>query len=323
MRARSAVARQRRTRDRPGADDGRQPAQQGHAARHDEPSALRLAPDDAHRPWRPRVVTTPPHYDAFSGAACLVAARTGPLPDAAAAAETGGRTLAEPPGEAQLTTEEDLVRIGNLDGRLVILTDAGAIDVERASGGQFGPDPQRCTSAGPSSRPGPRPRRASAEPYDPERLGAPSPAPRQSFGIGLNYRDHADESGFGVPDYPSVFTKFPSCITGPYTDVDLPPGGHTDWEVELVAVIGNEAWHVDEDDSLELRRRAVRRPGHLRADHPDGQHPAAVQHGQVVPRVRADRAMAGHPRRVRRTPTTWSSAARSTARKCRSPAPAT
>jgi 2,4-didehydro-3-deoxy-L-rhamnonate hydrolase len=139
------------------------------------------------------------------------------------------------------------VRIGNLDGRLVILTGAGAIDVERASGGRFGPDPQAVyqrwaefAAWAPSAQ-------GDAEPYDPGRLGAPSPAPRQSFGIGLNYREHADESGFGVPDYPSVFTKFPSCITGPNTEVVLPPDGHTDWEVELVAVIGTEAFHVAEE----------------------------------------------------------------------------
>jgi len=87
-----------------------------------------------------------------------------------------------------------------------------------------------------------------AEPYDAARLRAPAPAPRQSFGIGLNYRDHAAESGIAVPEQPSVFTKFPSCITGPYGDVVLPPGGHTDWEVELVAVIGTEARHVAEAD---------------------------------------------------------------------------
>jgi 2-keto-4-pentenoate hydratase/2-oxohepta-3-ene-1,7-dioic acid hydratase in catechol pathway len=142
------------------------------------------------------------------------------------------------------------VRIGNLDGRLVILTGADAIDVERASGGRFGADPQAVYQrwaefmawAGFSAGAG------GAAPYDPERLGAPAPAPRQSFGIGLNYQDHADESGFGVPDQPSVFTKFPSCVTGPNTEVVLPRGGHTDWEVELVAVIGAEAWQAAEAD---------------------------------------------------------------------------
>ncbi len=139
------------------------------------------------------------------------------------------------------------MRIGNLDGRLVILTGASAVDVEYASAGRFGPDPQAVyerwadfTAWAPAAQ--------DAEPvlYDSELLGAPAPAPRQSFGIGLNYRDHADESGFGVPDQPSVFTKFPSCIAGPYGDVMLPPGGHTDWEVELVAVIGAEAWQAGE-----------------------------------------------------------------------------
>jgi 2-keto-4-pentenoate hydratase/2-oxohepta-3-ene-1,7-dioic acid hydratase in catechol pathway len=147
----------------------------------------------------------------------------------------------------QRATKEDFVRIGNLDGRLVILTDAGATDVERASGGQFGPDPQGAYDRWAEFTAWAATAQGDAEPYDPDDLGAPSPAPRQSFGIGLNYAEHADESGFGVPDYPSVFTKFPSCITGPYTSVDLPPGGHTDWEVELVAVIGTEAWHADAD----------------------------------------------------------------------------
>jgi 2,4-diketo-3-deoxy-L-fuconate hydrolase len=144
---------------------------------------------------------------------------------------------------------EVFVRIGNLDGRLVILTGVGALDVERASGGRFGADPQAVYdrwaefaswAAGQDSE--------AAEPYDETRLSAPAPAPRQSFGIGLNYRDHAAESGIAVPERPSVFTKFPSCITGPYGDVVLPSGGHTDWEVELVAVIGAEARHVPEAD---------------------------------------------------------------------------
>jgi 2-keto-4-pentenoate hydratase/2-oxohepta-3-ene-1,7-dioic acid hydratase in catechol pathway len=142
------------------------------------------------------------------------------------------------------------MRIGNLDGRLVILTDNGALDVARASAGRFGPEPQAIYprwqefvgwAANVSD--------AAAELYELDLLRAPAPAPRQSFGIGLNYRDHVTESGFAVPDQPSVFTKFPSCITGPIGDVVLPPGGHTDWEVELVAVIGTTARGVSEADA--------------------------------------------------------------------------
>jgi len=79
-------------------------------------------------------------------------------------------------------------------------------------------------------------------------LDAPVPRPRQSFGIGLNYRDHAGESGAPLPPAPLTFTKFPSCIAGPTADVPL-SGTMVDWEVEIVAVIGDEASHVSVSDA--------------------------------------------------------------------------
>jgi 2,4-didehydro-3-deoxy-L-rhamnonate hydrolase len=142
------------------------------------------------------------------------------------------------------------VRIGNLGGRLVILTGRGALDVEQASESRFGPDPQAIYgrwaefAEWAASADG-----GAAEPYDAALLGAPAPAPAQSFAIGLNYRDHVQESGFAVPEHPSVFTKFPSCVTGPFGDIALPPGGHTDWEVELVVVIGAAAHRVAAADA--------------------------------------------------------------------------
>jgi 2-keto-4-pentenoate hydratase/2-oxohepta-3-ene-1,7-dioic acid hydratase in catechol pathway len=79
-------------------------------------------------------------------------------------------------------------------------------------------------------------------------LASPAPAPRQVIAIGLNYREHALESGVQAPEgLPPVFTKFPTSITGPVTEVALPSGGHTDWEVELVAVIGAEAYRVTQE----------------------------------------------------------------------------
>jgi 2-keto-4-pentenoate hydratase/2-oxohepta-3-ene-1,7-dioic acid hydratase in catechol pathway len=74
-------------------------------------------------------------------------------------------------------------------------------------------------------------------------LGAPVPRPRQVFGIGLNYAEHAGESGQPVPTVPLTFTKFPSCIVGPTADVPV-TGPMVDWEVEVVAVIGSEVSHV-------------------------------------------------------------------------------
>ncbi len=79
-------------------------------------------------------------------------------------------------------------------------------------------------------------------------LGPPAPVPRQVFGIGLNYRDHAGESGMALPPAPLTFTKFPTSIGPPDADIPL-SGGAVDWEVEIVAVIGHEARHVSVDDA--------------------------------------------------------------------------
>jgi 2-keto-4-pentenoate hydratase/2-oxohepta-3-ene-1,7-dioic acid hydratase in catechol pathway len=69
--------------------------------------------------------------------------------------------------------------------------------------------------------------------------------------IGLNYSDHAAESGMAVPAEPVVFMKATSAICGPNDDVMIPRGGEkTDWEVELGVVIGKEARYVTEGDAL-------------------------------------------------------------------------
>jgi len=70
--------------------------------------------------------------------------------------------------------------------------------------------------------------------------------------IGLNYSDHAAESGMAVPAEPVVFMKATSCIVGPNDDVELPRGSmKSDWEVELGVVIGKPAKYVDEEDALQ------------------------------------------------------------------------
>jgi 2-keto-4-pentenoate hydratase/2-oxohepta-3-ene-1,7-dioic acid hydratase in catechol pathway len=69
--------------------------------------------------------------------------------------------------------------------------------------------------------------------------------------IGLNYSDHASESGMSVPTEPVVFMKATSAICGPYDDVIIPRGSEkTDWEVELGVVIGSETRYVTEQDAL-------------------------------------------------------------------------
>lgn len=69
--------------------------------------------------------------------------------------------------------------------------------------------------------------------------------------VGLNYSDHAAESGMAVPSEPILFMKATSCIVGPDDDVVIPPGSQkTDWEVELGVVIGKTARYVSEADAL-------------------------------------------------------------------------
>ncbi len=79
-------------------------------------------------------------------------------------------------------------------------------------------------------------------------LGPPVPRPRNSYGVGLNYRSHAEEASMEIPDVPLVFTKFPSCITGPFDEVRL-RSDRCDYEGELVVVIGPGGADIDPADA--------------------------------------------------------------------------
>jgi 2,4-diketo-3-deoxy-L-fuconate hydrolase len=82
-----------------------------------------------------------------------------------------------------------------------------------------------------------------------ERIGAPIARPHQILCIGLNYRDHAAETGQKVPEEPILFTKSPNTLIGPYDDVRIPRGSaKTDWEVELGMVIGRRTSYLDSVD---------------------------------------------------------------------------
>ena len=83
------------------------------------------------------------------------------------------------------------------------------------------------------------------------RLGACVATPAKFVAIGLNYIDHAKETGSPIPEHPIVFFKSQTCIVGPNDNVMLPPDSvSTDWEVELGVVISRTARHVTEKDAL-------------------------------------------------------------------------
>lgn len=83
-----------------------------------------------------------------------------------------------------------------------------------------------------------------------ERIGAPFARPHQILCIGLNYSDHAAETGQAVPEEPILFTKSPNTLVGPYDEVRIPRGAtKTDWEVELGIVIGRRARYLDSPEA--------------------------------------------------------------------------
>jgi 2,4-didehydro-3-deoxy-L-rhamnonate hydrolase len=150
-----------------------------------------------------------------------------------------------------------LMRLANHDNRLVIVTSSDTHgvpvtgqDVESASDGRFSADPQAVyerwsdfTSWAESM-----PNGADQVKLRADLLGSPAPRPRQVFGIALNYVAHAREAKMELPATPPTFTKFPTSLTGPFTDVDL-PSSTVDWEVELVVVVGTRAEHLAEADA--------------------------------------------------------------------------
>ncbi|MGW0036817.1 fumarylacetoacetate hydrolase family protein [Gordonia sp. NPDC003376] len=140
------------------------------------------------------------------------------------------------------------MRLANVDGRALLLTsDDTGVDVGTASGDRFGPGLPGIYDDWDAFR-----QWADTLPDDLPTMGftrtelaPPSPRPRQIFAVGLNYREHAEETGLAVPEgLPPVFTKFASSLGNPDCTVSLPAGGNTDWEVELVAIIGRRASHL-------------------------------------------------------------------------------
>ena len=220
------------------------------------------------------------------------------------------------------------MRIANHHNRAVLLTsDEAGVDIHTASAGRFGPDlPSLYNEWEAFTRLGAGPvRRLAADvAIDRSLLGSPSPAPRQMFAIGLNYSEHAKESGFEAPGPAAAGVhQVRQQPRRPGHQVVLPEGGNTDWEVELVAVIGTEARNVSAADAWEYvaglsvgqdiseRVSQLARPG------------AAVRPRQVVPRLRPRRARGWSPRTSSATRTIWNSGAASTAKRSRRAAPAT
>ena len=192
-------------------------------------------------------------------------------------------------------------RLGNVDGRAVLVEGDGVFDLERVSEGRLGPG-ARAAIAGhavlheiAAGLAGQQPDRTLAD----VTLGPPQPDPWQVFAIGLNYRGHAAETGKALPEAPLVFTKFPGCLTGPVATVEM-ASDTTDYEAELVVVIGDtvrnvaaaDAWNVVAGLTIgqDLSDRELQNAG---------ERPAVLAR-QVARRLRPDRPADRVPRPARR-----------------------
>ncbi|TLP79873.1 fumarylacetoacetate hydrolase family protein [Nesterenkonia sphaerica] len=152
------------------------------------------------------------------------------------------------------------MRLANVANRATLVTDDSTLqatagtDVATASNGQFGPSLAGIYEVWNEFQTWAETvevATSEASPVDPLHLGPPTPEPRQIVAAGLNYGKHIDESGFDRPDeLPPIFTKFVSSLSGPLTEVNLPAGGHTDWEIELGVIIGSRLSQVDEASAI-------------------------------------------------------------------------
>lgn len=137
------------------------------------------------------------------------------------------------------------MRLANVAGRACLVTPTGGVDLFAASDGQFPATVDEAVAQIPQIDAW---FDASKHDLDPtmstdvllnelDRLGPPISRPPQVFAIGLNYADHAEETGLELPSQPMVFTKFASSLAGPGAQVPV-LADTIDWEVELVAVVG-------------------------------------------------------------------------------------
>lgn len=151
------------------------------------------------------------------------------------------------------------MRLANFAGRATIVLDDGLIDVAVASNGAFSTSIDKCIVQLDllqkwyhTARPAPTDVTITADTLAGDsRLGPVVTAPQQIFAIGLNYRQHAAEMGLTLPAAPMVFTKFVSALCGPNDQLPI-PGPTTDFEAELVVVLGKTARNVAVADALSV-----------------------------------------------------------------------
>ena len=140
--------------------------------------------------------------------------------------------------------------LGNVGGRAVLVSDQHYFDIEQLSNGSLSSDPMHAIAAEkqlhklalqiPAAIP--------TGTINNVVLGPPVTMPRNCYAVSLNYKSHADEASMQLPTNPLVFTKFPSCLVGPTSEIEMRSDG-VDYEVELVVVIGTGGKDIDRENA--------------------------------------------------------------------------
>jgi 2,4-didehydro-3-deoxy-L-rhamnonate hydrolase len=148
------------------------------------------------------------------------------------------------------------MRIANLAGRATIVTDSGLIDIALASNGAFSASVDKCVAQldtlrtwYQSAQPAATSETTAQDLYGDSRLGPVVVHPQQILAVGLNYRHHANEMKMELPGEPMVFTKFVSSLCGPNDELPV-RGETTDFEAELVIIIGTRSRDLAQDQAL-------------------------------------------------------------------------
>ena len=140
------------------------------------------------------------------------------------------------------------MRLCALNHRSHVLVGDLAIDVEVASGGRFSSDPMEAIANISAIATFITQEAPQGKPFNEADLTNPVPAPKQSLAIGVNYADHAAEMHIELAPEPVTFAKFPTCLAGPNEKVVLPTST-VDWEVELVLVMGRDAFQLTAEEA--------------------------------------------------------------------------
>lgn len=143
------------------------------------------------------------------------------------------------------------MRLANVNGRGSVIIDNRVVDVEEATDGSISSDPMELAD----NLNHPVLSELTLNDDSPElnelTLGPPIPNPGKIIAIAINYRSHAEEAKKEIPTEPHVMAKFPTCVTGPYSDIPMRDLEMVDYEAELVLVIGKSGLSISKLNAWE------------------------------------------------------------------------